>query len=83
LSNRGHDSIAVFAIARDGDLTLLQHVSCGGHWPRLFLLREDRGEMLVANERSGNVAVLRVQADGRLAEPTRGPAIPGVVFLAE
>jgi len=83
LSNRGHDSIAVFAIARDGDLRQLQHVSCGGHWPRLFLLREDRGEMLVANERSGNVAVLRVQADGRLAEPTRGPAIPGVVFLSE
>lgn len=82
LSNRGHDSIAVFAIARDGGLSLLQHVSCGGHWPRLFLLREGRGELLVANERSGNVAVLRIQADGRLAEPVRGPAIPGVAFLA-
>jgi 6-phosphogluconolactonase len=83
LSNRGHDSIAVFAIARDGGLTLVQHVSCGGHWPRLFLLCEDRRELLVANERSGNVAALRIQADGRLAEPTRGPAIPGVVFLSE
>lgn len=82
LSNRGHDSIAVFAIARDGALALLQHASCGGHWPRLFLLREDRRELLVANERSGNIAVLRVQADGRLAEPTRGPEIPGVVFLS-
>jgi 6-phosphogluconolactonase len=83
LSNRGHDSIAVFSIARDGGLSLVQHVSCGGHWPRLFLLREDRGELLVANERSGNVAVLRIQADGRLSEPGRGPAIPGVAFLAE
>lgn len=82
LSNRGHDSIAVFAIARDGGLSLLQHVSCGGHWPRLFLLREDRGELLVANERSGNVAVLRVRGDGRLGEPERGPAIAGVVFLS-
>lgn len=82
LSNRGHDSIAVFAIARDGGLSLVQHVSCGGHWPRLFLLREDRGELLVANERSGNVAVLRVQGDGRLAEPKRGPAVAGVVFLS-
>ena len=82
LSNRGHDSIAVFAIARDGGLRLIQHASCGGHWPRLFLLREDRGELLVANERSGNVAVLRVQADGRLAEPERGPAVAGVVFLS-
>lgn len=83
LSNRGHDSIAVFAIARDGGLSLVQHVSCGGHWPRLFLLREDRGELLVANERSGNVAVLRIQADGRLAEPERGLAVAGVVFLSE
>lgn len=83
LSNRGHDSVAVFAIARDGELKLIQHVSCGGHWPRLFLLREDRGELLVANERSGNVAVLRIQPDGRLGEPTRGVEIPGVVFLSE
>ncbi|MFN4097669.1 MAG: lactonase family protein [Sphingomonas sp.] len=83
LSNRGHDSIAVFAIGQDGGLALLQHISCGGHWPRLFLLHEDRGELLVANERSGNVAVLRVQPDGRLGEPARGVEIPGVVFLAE
>jgi 6-phosphogluconolactonase len=82
LSNRGHDSIAVFAIAHDGGLSLIQHVSCGGHWPRLFLLREDRGELLVANERSGNVAVLRILADGRLGEPVRGPAVAGVVFLS-
>ncbi|MFL9841667.1 lactonase family protein [Sphingomonas sp. ST-64] len=83
LSNRGHDSIAVFAIARDGGLTLLQHVGCGGHWPRLFLLREQRGELLVANERSGNIAVLRILPDGRLGDPARGVAIPGVVFLSE
>ncbi|MCR5872545.1 MULTISPECIES: lactonase family protein [unclassified Sphingomonas] len=83
LSNRGHDSIAVFAIARDGGPSLLQHVSCGGHWPRLFLLREDRGELLVANERSGNVAVLRVQQNGKLGKPIRGVEIPGVAFLSE
>ncbi len=83
LSNRGHDSIGVFAIGSDGALTLIQHVGCGGHWPRLFLLREDRGELLVANERSGNVAVLRIQSDGRLGDPARGVEIPGVVFLSE
>ncbi len=83
LSNRGRDSIAVFAIGGDGGLTLMQHVGCGGHWPRLFLLREDRGELLVANERSGNVAILRLLPDGRLGDPARGVAIPGVVFLSE
>lgn len=82
VSNRGHDSIAVFAVASDGTLTPIQHAACGGHWPRLFLLDEARGEMLVANERSGNVARLRLRADGRLAPAERGVALPGVVFLA-
>ncbi|MEG3179579.1 lactonase family protein [Sphingomonas sp. LT1P40] len=82
VSNRGHDSIAVFAIGRTGALQLIQHVACGGHWPRLFLLLEDRGEMLVANERSGNVAILRLGTDGRLGSAKRGPSVPGVAFLS-
>lgn len=82
VSNRGHDSIAVFAIAADGGLTLLQHAGSGGRGPRLFLLIEERGEMLVANQRSGNVARLALGKDGRLGAAAHGPAIPGVVFLS-
>ncbi|WP_084579205.1 lactonase family protein [Sphingomonas azotifigens] len=82
LSNRGHDSIAVFAIQPDGGLTPLQHAGCGGHWPRLFLLREGDREMLVANERSGNIARLAIGADGRLGTAAKGVALPGVVFLS-
>jgi 6-phosphogluconolactonase len=82
VSNRGHDSIAVFAIGPDGGLTLLQHAGCGGRGPRLFLLIEERGEMLVANERSGNVARLALAKDGRLGAAAYGTAIPGVVFLS-
>lgn len=81
VSNRGHDSIAVFAIARDGTLTPIQHVPSGGHWPRFFLLR--RAEMLVANERSGTIARLTVGADGRLSRARGGCAVPGVVFLGD
>lgn len=81
VSNRGHDSIAVFAVARDGGLRLLQHVACGGHWPRFFLLLEDRRELLVANQRSGGIARLPLHADGRLGEATAAAAVPGVVFL--
>jgi 6-phosphogluconolactonase len=82
VSNRGHDSIAVFAIEADGALSLLQHVGCGGHWPRFFLLMEQRRELLVANERSGQVAGLQIEADGRLRTTGRSVAVPGVVFLA-
>jgi len=82
VSNRGHDSIAVFAIDAAGGLTLIQHAGCGGRGPRLFLLVEERGEMLVANQRSGNVARLPLGNDGRLGAATYGTAIPGVVFLS-
>lgn len=82
VSNRGHDSIAVFAIGADGGLTLLQHVGSGGRGPRLFLLVEERGEMLVANQRSGNVARLPLDHDGRLGAADHGTSIPGVVFLS-
>ncbi len=82
VSNRGHDSIAVYTIARDGSLTLAQHAACGGHWPRFFLLVESRGEMLVANERSGNIGVLTVGRDGRLRGSDATVRMPGVVFLA-
>lgn len=82
VSNRGHDSIAVFAIGADGGLKLLQHAGSGGRGPRLFLLLEEGGEMLVANQRSGNVARLRLGRDGRLGAAAYGTAIPGVVFLS-
>lgn len=82
VSNRGHDSIAVFAIDAAGGLKLLQHAGSGGKGPRLFLLIEERGEMLVANQRSGNVARLPLGKDGRLGAAAYGTAIPGVVFLS-
>jgi 6-phosphogluconolactonase (cycloisomerase 2 family) len=83
VSNRGTDVITVFALDAKGEPRLVQHVPTGGHWPRFFLLREGRGEMLVANERSGTVVAFRIAPDGRLIPTGRSIAIPGVVFLAE
>lgn len=83
VSNRGTDVITVFALDAKGEPRLVQHVPTGGHWPRFFLLREGRGEMLVANERSGTVVAFRIAPDGRLTPTGRSIAIPGVVFLAE
>ncbi|MFF2483411.1 lactonase family protein [Paenibacillus sp. NPDC058071] len=55
-SNRGHDSIAVFAVdPEDGTLASLQHVSCGGQFPRNFTLTPDGSGLLVANQHSGSV----------------------------
>ena len=72
VSNRGHDSMAVFEIAASGRLQLLQHVSTDGHWPRFFLLLDEEGLLLVANQRSDNVVAFEIDAQGalnRVGEP--------------
>lgn len=81
VSNRGDDSIAVFALDPAGKPSLLQHVASGGHWPRMFLLLEAERRLVVANERSGTLAVFRVAGDGRLIATGEGLSVPGVVFL--
>ncbi|QJC50999.1 lactonase family protein [Paenibacillus albicereus] len=60
VSNRGHDSIAVFETdEQDGTLRLIQHASTGGSYPRNFALSPDGGWLLAANQNSGSVNVLR------------------------
>ena len=60
-SNRGDDTIAV--LTRDGSsLRLEATVSCGGSWPRWIGVVEEG--LLVANERSDGVAVLRRRQGG-------------------
>lgn len=60
VANRGHDSIAVFGVvAVDGSLKLLGHKSSGGNDPRSFSLSPDENHLLVANQHSNNIVVLR------------------------
>jgi 6-phosphogluconolactonase len=81
VTNRGHDSIAVFGIAASGAV-LMQHVPSGGASPRFLLLLEQQRRLLVANEEGGTVWQFGVEDDGRLT-PIGAPAeVPGAVFLA-
>jgi 6-phosphogluconolactonase len=83
LSNRGHNSIAMFSVAdRTGVPTLEQHISTEGDWPRNFSLDPTGNWLLVANQRSGSVIVLRRdQNTGRLASTGKSLAIPRAVCL--
>lgn len=81
VSNRGHDSIAVFAVSPSGELELLQHAPSGGAHPRSMILLEDEGVFLVANEKGQNVAMTDLGADGRLGEVRHQLAVPGAAFL--
>jgi len=81
VSNRGHDSIAVFALDAAGVPTLLQHVPAGGTFPRFFLLLEDERLMMVANEKSQTVSALAIGDDGRLSTTGVTLPVPGVAYL--
>jgi 6-phosphogluconolactonase len=83
VSNRGHNSIAVFAIAKStGALALEQVISTGGDWPRNFSLDPTGRWLLVANQRSDSVLVFaRDQKSGRLTPTQQRIAIPSPVCL--
>jgi 6-phosphogluconolactonase len=70
-SNRGHDSIAVFAIDPSaGTLKLVEHVSTQGKTPRNFSIDPTGAYLIAANQASNNMVVFRIdQASGRL-KPT-------------
>jgi len=77
VSNRGHNSVAVYAVEPDGQLARLAIPSCGGKWPRNFTLAPDGRFMLVANEHSNEIAVLPVlEGTTELGEPVARAAAP-------
>src|SRR5690606_16371266 len=60
-SNRGSDSISVFAIDEaSGALSLVEVVSCGGEKPRNFGFDATGQFLLVANQDSANLVVFHV-----------------------
>jgi 6-phosphogluconolactonase len=71
VSNRGHDSIAMFAVdQRNGRLTAIGHVPTQGKTPRNFNLDPSGSYLLAANQDSDTVVVFRVdRTTGRL-QPT-------------
>ncbi|MDH5609707.1 MAG: lactonase family protein [Cyclobacteriaceae bacterium] len=60
VSNRGHDSIAIFSIAENGNLSLVGTESVRGKWPRNFTLSPDNQFLLVANQHTHNVTVFAI-----------------------
>ena len=66
-SNRGHDSIAVFSIARDGKLTPVEQTPTQGKTPRNFALDPTGAYLFAANQDSNNIVLFHVDAKtGRL-----------------
>jgi len=57
-SNRGHESLAVFAIdSTNGKISLLEHIPTQGHWPRNFSFDPTNKWLIVTNHNSDNAMV--------------------------
>ena len=71
VSNRGHDSIAAFAIdQKTGKLDFIERESTQGKTPRNFGI-DPSGKFLIAgNQGSGNVVVLKINQDTGSLNPT-------------
>ena len=61
VSNRGHQSIAVYKRGADGRLLLLSTAPVQGDWPRNFAIDPSGRYLLVANQRSHNITVFRLK----------------------
>lgn len=78
VSNRGHNSIAVFAVLSDGQLERVGIESCGGDFPRNFALAPGGQYMLVANQNSGDVSVLPLgNGTKEIGAPVTHVSVPG------
>jgi 6-phosphogluconolactonase len=70
-SNRGHDSIAVFAIdSGKGTLTTIEITSTGGKEPRSFEIDPTGTLLFAANQKSDNIVVLKIDAKTGKLTPT-------------
>ena len=60
VSNRGHNSLALFRVSQTGDdLKLEANIPVHGNYPRFFVLTPDENFLLVANQKSDNIVVFR------------------------
>lgn len=82
-SNRGHDSIAIFAIEEaTGSLTVVGHEATRGANPRAFALDQTGNWLLAANQDSDTVVSLRVdQSTGLLTPSGHEASIPTPVCV--
>ncbi|MDC0708605.1 lactonase family protein [Stigmatella sp. ncwal1] len=81
-SNRGHDSIVVYAIGPSGQLTYVEHVSTLGRWPRNFTIDSTGTYLLVANQHTHSIVTFRRDAEtGKLTPVGQPLEIPAPVCL--
>ncbi|WP_315928627.1 lactonase family protein [Mesorhizobium sp. SP-1A] len=69
-SNRGHDSVAIFAVDPEtGELALVDYTPCGGATPRNLCLTPSGKHLFCANQNGDRITIFaRDEATGRLTD---------------
>jgi 6-phosphogluconolactonase len=80
-SNRGHNSLAVYDIGAEGQLVRVAVAPCGGNWPRNFAVAPGGRFVLVANQYSGDLAVLPLDAALPVGPAVAHVAVPTAAFV--
>lgn len=82
VSNRGHNSIAVFKVDEAGrKLERIQIEPTHGDWPRDFNITPDGKHLICAHERSHNLVLFDVNEDGTLTRRESEAEVPEGVFV--
>jgi 6-phosphogluconolactonase len=83
-SNRGHDSIAVYAVdGKTGKLTEVEDVSTGGKEPRHFAIDPSGNFLLAENQNSNSIVEFRIDpSSGKLTPTGETLSTPSPICLA-
>lgn len=84
VGNRGHDSIAIFAIdEKSGKLELTDIATSYGHFPRHFCFDSKSNTVFIANRLSNNIAICELDTkNGKLCGLINNYPIPSPTFVA-
>jgi 6-phosphogluconolactonase len=78
VSNRGHDSIAIFAIDQTtGRLTAIGHVSTGGRTPRNFAIDPAGRFLYAANQNTDTIVCFQIEPTSGSLTPTEPAIVTG------
>lgn len=80
--NRGHNSIAVFRVESNGELSFVEHVSSEGNWPRDFALDPSGKFIVSSNQESDNLILFSRDVDsGKLTLLQSDLSVPEPVCI--
>lgn len=82
VSNRGHNSIAVFTLGDTGMTSLIQNIPSGGRTPRSFAIDPSGKFLVAAHQDSDNITVFKIDASsGKLSQTGSDVKVPAAVCV--